>query len=102
MARPRVADRGDDPQIWRIAANTLNSSRGQQTSCSTPTWRLGEGLITPYSKKPDCYEMLHKTSTLYGFFVTTKITENGYGKVWTGCVWLRIVLANVVMNFQVL
>jgi hypothetical protein len=28
MARPRVADRGDGLQIWRVAANILNKQSG--------------------------------------------------------------------------
>jgi hypothetical protein len=32
---------------------------------------LGEGLITPHSIKPACYEMKHRASDLDGFFGTT-------------------------------
>ena len=35
MERPRVAD-GGRPPIWRVAANILNSSRGQPTRGGPP------------------------------------------------------------------
>jgi hypothetical protein len=51
MARPQVADGGDGLQIWRVAANILNNSRGQSTRGGPPAWGLGVGLITLHRKK---------------------------------------------------
>jgi hypothetical protein len=50
MARPRVAGRGDGLQRWRVAANILNSSRGQPTGGGPPAWVLGGGLTAPHHK----------------------------------------------------
>jgi hypothetical protein len=47
MARPQVADGGDGPRIWAVAANILKSSRGQPTRGGPPAWALGGGLTTP-------------------------------------------------------
>jgi hypothetical protein len=44
MARPRVADRGDGLQIWRVAANILNKqSRTADSgwSSSLGGWAVG-------------------------------------------------------------
>jgi hypothetical protein len=44
MARPRVADKGDGLQIWRVAANTLN----KQLRTADCGWfsNLGVGVTT--------------------------------------------------------
>jgi hypothetical protein len=49
MARPRVADRGDGPQIWKVAANMLNKQRGQPTADSgwSSRLRVGRGAKSP-------------------------------------------------------
>jgi hypothetical protein len=44
MTRPRVADRGDGLQIWRVAANIFISRRGRPTVDGPPAWGLGGGL----------------------------------------------------------
>jgi hypothetical protein len=36
MARPQVADGGDDLQFWRAAANILNKDRGQPARGGPP------------------------------------------------------------------
>jgi hypothetical protein len=41
MARPRVADRGDGLQIWRVAANILNKQ--SRTADSGRSSSLGVG-----------------------------------------------------------
>jgi hypothetical protein len=47
MARPRVADRGDGLQIWRVAANILNKqSRTADSGWSSSLVGLGGGLTT--------------------------------------------------------
>jgi hypothetical protein len=45
MARPRVADRGDGLQIWRVAANILNKQ--WPTVGGPPAWGLGGGANNP-------------------------------------------------------
>jgi hypothetical protein len=44
MARPRVSDRGDGLQIWRVAANILNKQTAD--SGGLPAWGLGGALTT--------------------------------------------------------
>jgi hypothetical protein len=44
LARPQVADGGDGLQICRVAANTVNNSRGKLTRGGHLAWGLGEGL----------------------------------------------------------
>jgi hypothetical protein len=44
MARPRLADRGDSLQIWRVAANMLNKQ--SRTADSGWSSSLGVGLTT--------------------------------------------------------
>jgi hypothetical protein len=51
MARPRVAGGVDGLQLWRIASNTLKSSRGQLKRCDSSAWRLGERITAPHLKK---------------------------------------------------
>jgi hypothetical protein len=41
MARPRVADRGDGLQVWRVAANILNKK--SRTADSGWSSSLGDG-----------------------------------------------------------
>jgi hypothetical protein len=59
MARPRVADRGDGLQIWRVAANILNkqcqtADRGWPSSLG-----VGRGLTTLPIKLDISYKTLH-------------------------------------------
>jgi len=51
MARPRFPDEGDGPQIWRVAANVLNSIPGQPIRGCPPAFGMGDGLTTPYREK---------------------------------------------------
>jgi hypothetical protein len=65
MTRSRVADiRGDGLQIWKVATNVPNNSRGQLKMGGPSALWLGEMLTTPRRKKKVCYEMLHKVSEL--------------------------------------
>jgi hypothetical protein len=43
MARPRVADRGDGLQIWRVATNILN----KQSQTADSGWYFGRGANKP-------------------------------------------------------
>jgi hypothetical protein len=56
VARPRVADRGDGLQIWRVAANILNKqSRTADSGWSSSLW-VGRGLHPPPAVKLNiCY-----------------------------------------------
>jgi hypothetical protein len=47
ILRLRMEER---PPIWRVAANILNSSRGQPTRGGIPAWGLGELLTAPPCK----------------------------------------------------
>jgi hypothetical protein len=63
MASPRVADRGDGLQIWRVAANILN----KQSSTADSGWssRLGDGRgLTTLPRKTD-YHAQHRNRTDY-------------------------------------
>jgi hypothetical protein len=46
MARPRVADRGDGLQIWRVAANILNKQSCTADSGWSTSLGVGRGLTT--------------------------------------------------------
>jgi hypothetical protein len=48
MARPEVADGGDDLQIWREAANILN----KKSRRADKGWSASLGLVTKILKKP--------------------------------------------------
>jgi len=43
MAHPRIADGGDNLQIWRVAANILNKQTRTADMGGPPDWGLGEG-----------------------------------------------------------
>jgi hypothetical protein len=62
MACPQVADGGNGPQIWRIAANILN----KQSQTADKGWSsgLGVGLTTPHHKILPCYENSQETSEM--------------------------------------
>jgi hypothetical protein len=47
MARPRVVDRGDGLQIWRIAANILNKQSQTADSGWSSSLRVGRGPNNP-------------------------------------------------------
>jgi hypothetical protein len=47
MARPRVADRGDSLQIWRIAANKLNMQSRTADSGWSSSLGIGRGANNP-------------------------------------------------------
>jgi hypothetical protein len=64
MARPQVSDKGDGHQIWRVAANILNTQsrkadRGRSSSLGA--W-VGE-LTIPTIKTKLCYVTLHAAPT---------------------------------------
>jgi hypothetical protein len=63
--------------MWRLAANTLITSRGQPIRYGLPAWGLGEGLTTPHHRKPASYKM-YRASDLDGFFRTAYAMENEY------------------------
>jgi hypothetical protein len=46
MVRPRVADRGDGLQIWRVAANILNKQSRTADSGWSSSLGVGRGLTT--------------------------------------------------------
>jgi hypothetical protein len=79
MMCPQHADGEDSLQIWIGAVNKW---------LGTANKGLGQGLTTPDLKKLICYEMLHRTSDLDGFFGTTSRVQ-----WWT--------LVNMIMNFWV-
>jgi len=60
MAQPQVVVGGEDFQMWRLAANTLNKEQRTDNRC------LGfdERLITPLLKKLTCYKILYKASEM--------------------------------------
>jgi hypothetical protein len=74
MARPQVVDGGDGLQIWMVAANILH----KQSRIADREWffslGVGRGLTTPPHKKSACYEILHGTSEMDGFFGTAYAT----------------------------
>jgi hypothetical protein len=47
MARPRVADRGDGLQIWRVAANILNQQSRTADSGWSSSLGVGRGANNP-------------------------------------------------------
>jgi hypothetical protein len=47
MARPRVVDRGDGLQIWRVAANILNKQSRTADSVWSSSLGVGRGLTAP-------------------------------------------------------
>jgi hypothetical protein len=51
MSRPRVADRGDGLQIWRVAANMLNKQSRTTDSGWSSCMGFGRGITTPTVKK---------------------------------------------------
>jgi hypothetical protein len=75
MARPREAIGGYGLQIWRVIAIILNKLSRTADNGWSCRFELGEGLITPHSKKEQ--EMLHRASNLGA-------------NVWIGFFWLRI------------
>jgi hypothetical protein len=90
MARPQVADGGNDLQIWRVAANILKSSSGQPTRGCPPAWGLGVGLTTPHLKN-FLVTKIHKkprtwTDSLDNRPKQRKMDKDGM--VWTGSNWL--------------
>jgi hypothetical protein len=44
MARPRIADRGDDLRIWRVAANIFNKQSRTADSGWSSSLGVGRGL----------------------------------------------------------
>jgi hypothetical protein len=57
MTYPRVADRENVRQIWRIAASMLINSRGQPTRDGPLAWGLIMRLINPQRKKLASFEI---------------------------------------------
>jgi hypothetical protein len=51
MARPQVADGGDDLQIWRLAANILNNQSRPADKGWSSSLKVGVGLTTQHLKK---------------------------------------------------
>jgi hypothetical protein len=60
MARPQVADGGDDLQIWRAAADILNKQSRTADRDVPPAWGLGGRLTTPHQKKKKLVTKIHK------------------------------------------
>jgi hypothetical protein len=56
MARPQVADGGDDLQLWREAANILNKQSRTADKGWSSSFGLGVGLTIPHRKKLACFE----------------------------------------------
>jgi hypothetical protein len=50
MARPRVADRGDSLQIWKVAANILNKQSRTADSGRSSSLGVGQGANNPSRK----------------------------------------------------
>jgi hypothetical protein len=71
MAHSQAVDRGDDIQIWRVAANIFN----EQSPTADKGWSyslgVGQGIITPRQKKLTFYKILYRSSDLDGFFRLT-------------------------------
>jgi hypothetical protein len=63
MARPRVADRGDGLQIWRVVANMLNKHTRTADRGWSSSLGVGRGPNKPH---------LHKTK-----FATKRYTQPG-------------------------
>jgi hypothetical protein len=51
MASSQVAEGGNGPQIWRVAANILNKQLQTSNKRCLSAWGLGVGLPTPHLKK---------------------------------------------------
>jgi hypothetical protein len=82
MARPQVADGGDDLQIWRIAANILNKQSRRADRGWSSSFGFGRGVTTPTITPLICYYIMPKASDQDGFFgKTTQAPKNGY-EVW--------------------
>jgi hypothetical protein len=60
MARPRVADTGDDPQIWKVPADSSNNQSRIADKWWTFILKIGQvdNKSSPYKYKTTCYEML--------------------------------------------
>jgi hypothetical protein len=71
MARPQVADGGEDLQLWRVAANILNKQSRTADNGWPSSLEDGRGITTPHRKKETSYEMLQRASELGGYFGTT-------------------------------
>jgi hypothetical protein len=81
MAYLQIAYGGDDLQIWRVAANTLNKqSRTSGKGCFS-NLGLGQGVNNPFPKNLTFYKMLHRGSNLDRFFRMTKTTQTEH-HVW--------------------
>jgi hypothetical protein len=100
MARPRVADRGDCLQIWRVAANILNKQPRTADSGWSTSFGVGRGggLTNPTVKLKVCYETLPRASDqdnhsenqgvdgrMGSEWILVRLTGE-----WTGFDWLRI------------
>jgi hypothetical protein len=58
MVHPKVADGGEDLQIWRVAVNMLN----KQSQTTNKGWSSGlEVGLTTHCKNLACYE-IHESS----------------------------------------
>jgi hypothetical protein len=77
MERSRVAVGGDGLQIWKLAANIWIKQNGKMTMDGPVAWRLGGGLTTRHYKK---YSLLKQG-----------------GKLWSGCIWLRICISGELL-----
>jgi hypothetical protein len=68
MACPHVRDGEDSGQIWRVSANIVIKESRTVTRGGPPPRGLSEGLATHHREEKSCYEMLHRTLELDGFF----------------------------------
>jgi hypothetical protein len=65
-SRPRVADRGEGIQIWRVAANILNKQSRTADNVWSFVLEVSRGTKSHHSRETACYEMLHRASELVG------------------------------------
>jgi predicted phosphatase len=67
MARPRLADRGDGLQIWRVVANMLNKQRGQPTVVGLQAWVVRQRAYNPLRiRNYTCCELFEHASEMDG------------------------------------
>jgi hypothetical protein len=68
MARPRIADRGDGLQIWRVAVNILNKQPRTADSGWSSSLGVGGGIKPYLIRLSICYESPRTASEQYGLF----------------------------------
>jgi hypothetical protein len=80
MVRPQVADGGDGPQIWRVAANILNKQPRTAVVLQLGGWAGGEQPTTV--KLLICYETHTRASDQDGFFGKTSFAPKNGHEIW--------------------